>query len=153
MTQMQWMIYSLLERVPWLVHGKAFACKYGRRRFDPWVRKIPWRKKWQPLQYSCLGNPITEEPSRIQSMGSQSVGYSWAHTHSHIKMYNYHICYKERCLKQNPLKDWAPVREVPEPASYSLLTPWAMPSRKSKILSWAWIVNTGKLDNMDHKVL
>ena len=23
-------------------------------RFNPWVRKIPWRREWQPLQYSCL---------------------------------------------------------------------------------------------------
>ena len=22
--------------------------KRGRPRFDPWVRKIPWRRKWQP---------------------------------------------------------------------------------------------------------
>ena len=29
-----------------------------RLRFNPWVRKIPWRRKWHPLQYSCLGNPI-----------------------------------------------------------------------------------------------
>ena len=28
--------------------GKESACQCGRRRFDPWVRKIPWRKKWQP---------------------------------------------------------------------------------------------------------
>ena len=26
--------------------------------FDPWVRKIPWRRKCNPLQYSCLGNPM-----------------------------------------------------------------------------------------------
>ena len=25
---------------------------------DPWVRKIPWRRKCNPLQYSCLGNPM-----------------------------------------------------------------------------------------------
>ena len=25
--------------------------------FDPWVRKIPWRRAWQPSQYSCLENP------------------------------------------------------------------------------------------------
>ena len=24
--------------------------------FDPWVRKIPWSRKWKPLQYSCLEN-------------------------------------------------------------------------------------------------
>ena len=29
-----------------------------KRRFDPWVRKIPWRRKWLTLQYSCLGNPM-----------------------------------------------------------------------------------------------
>ena len=28
-----------------------------RHRFNPWVRKIPWRKA-NPLQYSCLENPM-----------------------------------------------------------------------------------------------
>ena len=30
---------------------KESTCKCGRRRshrFDPWVGKIPWRRKWQP---------------------------------------------------------------------------------------------------------
>jgi len=34
----------------WL-SGKEFACQYRRHRrlgFYPWVRKIPWRRKWQP---------------------------------------------------------------------------------------------------------
>jgi len=31
--------------------------------FNYWVRKIPWRKKWQI--------PWIEEPSGLQSMGSQ----------------------------------------------------------------------------------
>ena len=29
-----------------------------------------------PLQYSCLGNPCTEEPGRLQSMGSQRVRHN-----------------------------------------------------------------------------
>ena len=28
--------------------GKESACQGRRLRFDPWVRKIPWRRKWQP---------------------------------------------------------------------------------------------------------
>ena len=31
--------------------GKESACQYRRHkrcRFNPWVRKIPWNKKWQP---------------------------------------------------------------------------------------------------------
>ena len=31
----------------------------GRRpRFDPQIGKIPWWRKWQPLQYFCLENPM-----------------------------------------------------------------------------------------------
>ena len=29
-----------------------------------------------PLQYSCLENPMDKEPVRLQSMGSQKVGYN-----------------------------------------------------------------------------
>ena len=32
-------------------NGKESACQYRRDKrqgFDPWVRKIPWRRKWQP---------------------------------------------------------------------------------------------------------
>ena len=28
--------------------GKEFACQCRRYRFNPWVRKIPWRRAWQP---------------------------------------------------------------------------------------------------------
>ena len=27
---------------------KESACQCRRLRFDPWVGKIPWRRKWQP---------------------------------------------------------------------------------------------------------
>ena len=33
---------------PWWLSGKESAGQCRRRRFDPWVRKIPWRRKWQP---------------------------------------------------------------------------------------------------------
>ena len=28
--------------------GKEFTCQCKRHRFNPWVGKIPWRRKWQP---------------------------------------------------------------------------------------------------------
>ena len=28
--------------------GKESACRCRRSRFDPWVRQIPWSRKWQP---------------------------------------------------------------------------------------------------------
>ena len=35
-------------RFPWWVSGKELTCQCNRHGFDPWVRKIPWRRKWQP---------------------------------------------------------------------------------------------------------
>ena len=34
--------------LPWCLTGKESACQCRRRRFNPWVWKIPWRGKWQP---------------------------------------------------------------------------------------------------------
>jgi len=33
------------------------AAHVGRRRFDPWVRKIPWKRKWQSTPVLLLENP------------------------------------------------------------------------------------------------
>ena len=30
--------------------------QWGRPRLDSQVGKIPWRREWQPIQYSCLEN-------------------------------------------------------------------------------------------------
>ena len=42
--------------------------KFGAR-FDPWVRKILWRRKWQPTPRRKI--PWTEEPVGLQSVGLQ----------------------------------------------------------------------------------
>ena len=42
--------------------GKEPACQCRRHRFDPWVRKMPWRMPWRILdtllQYPSLENPM-----------------------------------------------------------------------------------------------
>ena len=41
-----------------------------------WVGKIPWSSKWQSSPVLLPGKiPQSEEPSKLQSMGSQRVGY------------------------------------------------------------------------------
>ena len=49
-----WMTMRCFERnqiLPWLpcwLSSKESVCQCRRSRFDPWVGKIPWRRKWQP---------------------------------------------------------------------------------------------------------
>ena len=50
--------------------------------FDPWVAKIPWRRAWQPTPIFLPGeSPWTEEPGRLQSMGSKRVRHDWVTKH------------------------------------------------------------------------
>ena len=73
--------YSIVTRLPrWLSDKEpASQCRRPKRNgFDSWVKKIPWKKAWQStLQYSCLENPWTEEPGRLQSTGWLRVIYQW----------------------------------------------------------------------------
>ena len=60
----------------WL-SGKESTCQCRRHRgkiSKITDGKIPWSRKWQPLQYSCWKIPWTEEPGGLQSIGSQRVG-------------------------------------------------------------------------------
>ena len=58
------------------------ACQCRRRKrcgFGPWVRKIPWRRAWQPTPVILPGEfPWTEELNGLQSLGLQRVGYDWS---------------------------------------------------------------------------
>ena len=46
---------------------------------DPWVGKIPWRRKWQPTSSTLAWRiPWTEEPGGLQSMVLQTVGHNLA---------------------------------------------------------------------------
>ena len=51
-----------------LLGNKVHACL----TFDPWVRKILWRRAWQPIPVFLPGESLwTEEPGRLQSTGSK----------------------------------------------------------------------------------
>ena len=48
-------------RFPGATRGKEPACqcrKCKRCGFNPWIRKVPGKEHGNPLQYSCLENPI-----------------------------------------------------------------------------------------------
>ena len=66
--------------------GKESTCqcrKHKTCRFDPWVRKIPWSRKWQPTPVFLLGT----------FLGQRSlVGYSlWGLKESETTEANLHV--------------------------------------------------------------
>ena len=67
-------IFTRIIGLPWCFSGKEFTCQCRRSRFNPWVRKIPWRRKWKPTPIFLPG----------KSHGQRNlVGYSpWGHKNS-----------------------------------------------------------------------
>jgi len=77
----------------------ACQCRRGKRcRCDPWVRKIPWRRKWQPAPRLLPG----------ESHGQRSLaGYSpWDHKKSDTTEVTEHTKKLKRSVKcgAGPLK-------------------------------------------------
>ena len=64
-----------LQGFPGSLDGKVSAYNAEDLGLIPGSGRSPAEGNGNLLQYSCLENPWTEEPSRIQSMGSQRVGH------------------------------------------------------------------------------
>ena len=78
-----------MERFPWWLKGSIYQqCRICRRwKFDPWVRKIPWRRKWQPTPVFLPGKFHGQGSLTVYSVGSQRIGHNQAHT---CNMYGNH---------------------------------------------------------------
>ena len=67
---------TLPHLTPWLSSTECLQCRSQRRHeFDPWVRKIPWRRKWQPTPVFLPGESHGQRSlARLQSIASKTVG-------------------------------------------------------------------------------
>ena len=54
--------------------GKVSVCNVGDQGSIPGSGRSPGEGNGNPLQHSCLENPMTEEPDRLQSIELQK---SW----------------------------------------------------------------------------
>ena len=71
--------------LPWWLSGKESTCNAGDTGSVPGLGRSTGRRHGNPLHYSCLEIPWTEEPGWLQSIGWQRVGHDWsdeAHTPS-----------------------------------------------------------------------
>ena len=55
--------------LPRWLSDRESACQFMRCGFDPWLGRSPGEENGNPLQYTCLGNLMSEEPGGLQSMG------------------------------------------------------------------------------------
>ena len=66
-----------LSGFPWWLSGKEPACQCKRCGFDPWVGKIPQRRKWPPTLVFWPGKS-QRSLAGYSSYGRKSIGHNFA---------------------------------------------------------------------------
>ena len=77
--------------LPWRLSGKEPACSAGAvgdARFNLWVRKMPWRRAWQPTPVLLPGE---SHGQRSLAAATHKVTKSWTRLNNELHM-----------LKSNP---------------------------------------------------
>ena len=82
--------------------GSEPICQCRRHKrcwFDPWVGKICWRRACNPLQYSCLDNPMDKGAwqAMVHRVGQNSSDLACIHTGSQT-IYTPVVCWETRIL-------------------------------------------------------
>ena len=87
--------------------GSESACQYRRLAFDPWVGKIPWRRKWQSILVFLPGKSHGQRSRACYSpLGSGKSDttdcahvdtHPYTHTHTHTHTHRNDLCH-ERIL-------------------------------------------------------
>ena len=90
-----------------MVKKKNPPANAGDMALIPGAERFSGKGNGNPLQYSWLGNPWSEEPGRIQSMGSQKVRQDFATERIHTRVLSVSISH----VKQNRLRTSVRLRE------------------------------------------
>jgi len=70
------------EGLPWWLSGKESTCQCRRHGFDPWVGKIPQRRKQQPTPVFLPGKSHGQKRLAGYSPWGHRVRHDWEHTHT-----------------------------------------------------------------------
>ena len=87
--------------------SKESACQRKRCKFNPWVGKIPWRRKWQPTPILLPG----ESHGRRSLAGCSPWGHTESdtterlstHTHQGLNLSFMHSIAMEKAIKQHQM--------------------------------------------------
>ena len=104
-----WLVVSILDSFD--TSGKEPACQFRRRKrlgFNSWVRKIPWRRKWQPTPVFLPENPMDRGAWQATVHGiakSDMTEHMCMHTHKHTCWTSQNMSHGgNQHRKQNPPK-------------------------------------------------
>ena len=100
-------IWRYLEEIevfcglPRRLSGNESTCQFRRPRFDPWVKKLPWGRKWQPTPVFLPGEFHGQRSLEDYSpWGHKELDTTEATEHAHTRSILYaEVIYSFRLFK------------------------------------------------------
>ena len=109
-------------RLPWWLSGKESAHQCRKHEFDPWVKKIPWRRKWQSAPVFLSG--ILHAYRNLAGLGA------WGHEESDTteqQQQRQEGCYIHRRMKLGLPSRLPPPGAAPLDGVWEAGGPWGFP--------------------------
>ena len=102
--------YSRFLGFPGDSSGKEASCRCRRCGFDPWVRKISWRRTWQHTPVFLLGKFHAQRSLAVHGVAKSQTQLNMClclcthiharahvHTHTHIQVFQHHLLFHIAC--------------------------------------------------------
>ena len=124
--------------------GRESACqcrRHKRRGFDPWIRKILWKRKWQPTSVFLPG----ESHGHRSLAGYSPWGRKWVNVTMRLNNNKCHIKPQHSLFRQllpgyQDIKSWKWSRSVLSNSLWTnglqptrLLCPWDFPGKSTRV--------------------
>ena len=132
---------------PWL-RQESICLQWGRPGFNPWVRKIPWRRKWQPTPLFLLGeflvlrslvgyNPQVQKKLDMTERLRLLSSFHFAHIHTSVQFSRSVV---SDSLRPHESQHVRPPCPSPTPRVYSNSCPlcqWCYPAISSSVVPFS----------------
>ena len=82
---------TLCRGFPGGASGKESTCRCKRHGFDPWVRKIPWHRKWQPALVFLPGKSPGQRNLMGYSPGGRKESDTTERLSTHMQTQHYAV--------------------------------------------------------------
>ena len=107
-----------MSGLPWQLSGKKSACSSDCRRlrrhgFNPWVRKIPWRRKWQPTPVFLPGESYRQRSLVGCNPGGHKESDTTEHAHTYTYLHYLLIHFSMKKKSNSPSGLWVRPRGAP----------------------------------------
>ena len=133
-----WFMATGIMMIPGVSVGKNLPANTGdakRQGFDPWVRKISWRRNGNPLQYSSLEN-FMERGAWLATVHGFTKSQTWLSNWAHMLLWSF--WHRRPEVHTLGMKQEAGVMGTEKSETHSCPLPRSLYSHTSALMCISW---------------